>query len=89
LYGLTGLAMAPIAPFILVIGARMVPASARDAMLSIQIVGFSAGAAVIPAVFGVVATEFSIERVLVGFVSVACMLLIAVMATLNQQESTC
>mgnify|MGYP001597870031 FL=1 len=89
LYGLTGLAMAPIAPFILVIGARMVPATARDAMLSIQIVGFSAGAAVIPAVFGVVATEFSIERVLVGFVSVACMLLIAVMATLKQQESAC
>lgn len=89
LYVLTGLAMAPIAPFILVFGARMVPAGARDAMLSMQIVSFSAGAAVIPALFGVVATEFSIERVLVGFVGVACLLLIAVVATLKNLENRC
>lgn len=89
LFTVVGLAMAPIAPFILVLGARIVSADARDAMLSIQIVGFSAGAALIPAMFGVVAAGISIAHVWVGFVSVACLLVVAVMATLNSQEIRC
>ena len=89
LYALAGLSMAPIAPFTLVLGARMVSADSRDAMLSIQIVGFSVGAAMIPALFGVIASGFSIERVLVGFVAVACLLLVALIAMLNHQENRC
>lgn len=74
-YGLSGLAMAPLAPFIITVVARQVSSSKRDQVMALQILVFSAGAALIPAVYGVLATQFSITVIAGGITATAALLL--------------
>lgn len=74
-YGLSGLAMAPLAPFIITVVARQVPAAKRDQVMALQILVFSAGAALIPAAYGVLATQFSITVIAGGIAATAALLL--------------
>ncbi len=74
-YGLSGLAMAPLAPFIITVVARQVSSSKRDQVMALQILVFSAGAALIPAVYGVLATQFSITVIAGGIAATAALLL--------------
>lgn len=73
--GLVGLSMAPIAPFVLTVVSRAVPSHRRDAVMAWQILGFSVGAATVPALYGVVADAFTLGAVPIAFAVSAALLL--------------
>lgn len=84
-YGLAGLAMAPIAPFVLTVVSRRVAVERRDHVMSLQIVAFSVGAACVPAFFGLVASRTSMDAIVWGFVGVAVLLLILFWITVRSR----
>ena len=83
-YAFLGFAMAPMSAFILTAGARLVPAGKRDLMMAIQVLSFSAGAAVIPAALGGVASVTSIAMVHIGFIGVAALLIVSIWITVKE-----
>jgi predicted MFS family arabinose efflux permease len=84
-YGLAGLAMAPIAPFVLTVVSRRVAVERRDHVMSVQIVAFSVGAASVPAFFGLVASNASMGAIVWGFVGAAVLLLILFWITVGSR----
>lgn len=84
-YGLVGLAMAPIAPFVLTVVSRQVPAARRDQVMALQIFAFSAGAACVPAVFGLLASGLSMAVIGWGFLGAAVLLLIVFWITVGSK----
>lgn len=84
-YGLAGLAMAPIAPFVLTVVSRRVAVERRDHVMSVQIVAFSVGAAAVPAFFGLIASYGSMGAIVWGFVGVAVLLLILFWITVGSR----
>ena len=76
--------MAPMSAFILTAGSRLVPAGKRDLMMAIQVLSFSAGAAVIPAALGGVASVTSIAMVHIGFIGVAALLIVSIWITVKE-----
>jgi fucose permease len=83
-YAVLGFAMAPMSAFILTAGSRLVPFEKRDLMMAIQVLSFSAGAAVVPAAFGGVAAITSIVAVPMGFIGVALLLIFSIWITVKR-----
>lgn len=82
--GVIGVSMAPVAPFVLTAVSLAVPAHRRDAVMAWQILGFSAGAATLPALYGLLAEAFSLQAIPLGFLASAALLLGLFWLTLNR-----
>jgi fucose permease len=83
-YAMLGFAMAPMSAFILTAGASLVPVEKRDLMMAIQVLSFSAGAAMVPTAFGGVAAITSIAAVPIGFVGVSLLLICSIWITVKR-----
>jgi len=85
---LSGLCMAPVAPYLLSLGSQMVPQSARLTLTSYQIVAFSAGAACLPLAYGLNAQWLGLNSIFVGFVVIAIALWLSVSRSLRTLKET-
>ena len=83
-----GLAMAPLAPFLLSLGSQMVPRQQHMTLTSLQIVAFSMGAAAIPALLGLTAATAGLSIIYIGFLGVAIALCVGVIISLHDSRET-
>ena len=83
-----GLAMAPLAPFLLSLGSQMVPRQQHMTLTSLQIVAFSLGAAAIPALLGLTAATAGLSIIYIGFLGVAIALCVGVIISLHDSRET-
>lgn len=86
LFGVAGLAMAPVAPFALNVVTRRVSPAVRDRVMSLQIFGFSVGAGLIPAVYGLVGGQIGLAAINGAFVVSAFLLLLIFWATIGPRR---
>lgn len=82
--GFAGLAMAPIAPYLLSLSSQMVPRHHYMTITSLQIVAFSSGAALIPGVLSVSAAQFGLSSIYIGFFCVSATLCAGVIMSLRE-----